>query len=257
MNLRKWSNILSLFLVLTVALSCPVWAAVAGKTFRIVLVPERNIFAQQRKYRVLCDHIRDRVPVTIRADVLKGYKEVLQALANGEAEGGFLGSFASDLSFVFVNPHTSAGYFYPLAILREKGIKDPAAFFSRIQLSGSHDAALWMVANGMADLGAAKNTIYEECVRDRADLKDGLEVLYRGGHYPDSTLVVAPRVPPEVREALRMVFLRMSGHNEGMVMLRKFGARRFVNALPEDYEDARRVVRDSGYDLAEIEILDR
>ncbi len=158
---------------------------------------------------------------------------------------------------VFVSPLTTSGYFFPLALLRRAGITEPGTFFSRVQFSGSHDAAIWMVANGMADLGAVKGTIFEESLLNRPDMKKKLKVLYKGGQFPDSTLMVAPGVPREVREALRTVFLRMADNPEGVASLRKFGARKFVRATREDYASVRSVVKECGYDLADLEIPKR
>ena len=153
-----------------------------------------------------------------------------------------------------VSPHTSAGYFFPLALLRKEGISEPAGYFSRTQFSGSHDAAVWMVANDIADMGAAKNTVYDELLERKPELTSRVEILYKGGHYPDATLCLKKETPTEIREALRTVFLGMSGHKDGLEVLKSFGANRFVSAAPDDFETVRKVVAESGYDLKKMKI---
>jgi phosphonate transport system substrate-binding protein len=298
--LKRWSKAAALILV-TLLVSVSVTQAANGKkTFRIVLVPERNIFEQQRKYQNLCDYTCKLLPMDIRFEVLKGYKEVLSAVKEGRADGAFMGSFVAaygidnygliplvrpvwpsgeshyrsyifkrsglpvtrDIatwkgrSFVFVGPHTSAGYFYPLSLLRSYGVKEPGEFFSRIQFAGSHDAAIWMVANDIADIGSAKNTIFKEFIKRKPELGEKIEILYADGHYPDSTLVVRADLPQEIREAMRTVFLRMDSGQEGQEVLKMFGALKFIKTSPDEYGEVRKVVRESGYKMSTMKVLD-
>jgi phosphonate transport system substrate-binding protein len=295
-----WSKAAALILVAMLASISVAQAANGRKNFRIVLVPERNIFEQQRKYRNLCDHACDLLSLDITFDVLKGYKEVLSAVKEGRADGAFMGSFVAaygidnygliplvrpvwpsgeshyrsyifkrsglpvtrDIatwkgrSFVFVGPHTSAGYFYPLSLLRSNGVKEPGEFFSRVQFAGSHDASIWMVANDIADIGSAKNTVFKEFIKRKPELGEKIEILYADGHYPDSTLVVRADLPQEIREAMRTVFLRMDSGQEGQEVLKMFGALKFIKTSPDEYSDVRKVVRESGYKMSTMKVLD-
>lgn len=155
--MKKFSKIAALILAVLLWGSYAAQASDGRKAFRIVLVPERNIFEQQRKYEVLCDYTCRLMPVDFSFEVLKGYKEVLSALDESRADGAFMGSYIATYgidnfsfiplfrpvwasgashyssyvfkrsglpvtrdietwrgkSFVFVGPHTSAGYFSP------------------------------------------------------------------------------------------------------------------------------------------------
>ncbi len=298
--MKRWIKAAALALAALLVMVPAAQAANEKKQFRVVLVPERNIFEQQRKYQNLCDYTCELLPLDITFEVLKGYKEVLQAMNEGRAEGAFMGSFVAaysidnygfiplvrpvwpsgeshyssyifkraglpitrDIStwkgrsFVFVSPLTSAGYFFPLSLLRSNGVRVPGEFFSRIQFSGSHDAAVWMVANDIVEIGAAKSTVYKEFIKRKPELGERVELLYTGGHYPDSTLVVRPEVPREIRETMRTVFIRMSSNQEGQEVLKMFGALKFVMASSEEYGDVRQVVKGSGYEIKKIRLLD-
>ncbi len=305
MNSQNGSKRLFARLTIFVLVIMSIWisaaqAASVKKSLRIVLVPERNIFEQQRKYRNLCDYACELLPMDIKFEVLKGYKEVLLAMKEGKADGAFMGSFLATYSidnygfiplvrpvwpsgeshyssyifkrsglpltrdistwkgrsFVFVGPHTSAGYFFPLSLLRRNGVKEPGEFFSRIQFAGSHDAAVWMVANEIADIGVAKNTIFKEFIERKPELGKKIEILYNGGHYPDSTLLVKAEMPEEVRETMRTVFLRMGSNPDGQEVLKMFGALKFVKTSSDEYGDVRQVVQESGYDIRNMRLLD-
>lgn len=297
--MKKFSKFAALALAVLLLGAYSAQAADGKKVFRIVLVPERNIFEQQRKYRMLCEYTCQLLPLDFSFEVLKSYKEVLSALKEGKADAAFMGSYIAtygidnygfipllrpvwasgashysscifkraDLSvtrdveswrgksFVFVGPHTSAGYFYPLYLLRKNGVKEPGEFFSRSQFAESHDAAIWMVANNMADLGAAKSTIFEETVKRKPDLGKKTEILYIEGKFPDSTLVVRGDLSLEIRESIRNVFLRMDSNPEGRVVLKMFGARRFIETTPNDFDEVRQVVDGSGFEIRNMGAL--
>ena len=63
--------------------------------------------------------------------------------------------------FVFVDKATTAGFLLPLAYFKKQGIKDYKAYFKEIYFSGTHEDAIQDVLNKKADIGAAKNTVFE------------------------------------------------------------------------------------------------
>ncbi len=300
--MKMWTKT-GIFVLVLALMAGSVFTALGAdgkKTLRIVVVPERNIFEQQRKYRRLCDYTCKVLPFKFNFEVLRGYRDVVLALKEGNADGAFMGSFVAaygidnygfvplvrpvwssgeshysscifkraDLpvtrdiatwegkSFVFVGPNTTAGYFFPLSLLRSAGVEVPDEYFSSTRFAGSHDAAVWMVANEMADLGAAKNTVFNEYTRRKPEIGKKVELLYTGGRYPDSTLVVRPEVPREIRESIRDVFLRMASQQEGQEVLKMFGALKFIETSSEEFGEVRQVVMESGYDIRNIGLME-
>ncbi len=160
-------------------------------------------------------------------------------------------------SFAFANRHTSAGFFYPLYLMRANGIKkDPWDFFSEMKQAGSHDAALWMVSNNLADIGAAKDTIFRETMRKNPELEDLIKVLYTGGKFPDATFAVISSMDPALRESLKQALLGMHNSPEGRKVLDKFGARKFIPSPREDYNAVLDVVAKAGFDINKITVVD-
>jgi len=299
--LKRWTRALATGLTvfgLSVFLSTSVVQAAEKdkETFLFALVPERNIFEQEKKYNILCEFLCDRLSGKVDFKVLPSYEDVMEQMVDGRVQGGVLGSFlaahsmakhgmiplvrpewlsgrshyssrvfkrtGTDLtqdvgswkgkSIAMVNRHTSAGFFYPLAILKENGIADADGFFSKIVFTGSHDAPVWMVARGLTDLGAAKDSIFEETLRKRPELGEKIEVLYSGGHFPDATFMVSPKVPSALREAITNAFLDMDSTFEGKKVLNRFGANRFILSSPGDYGDVQRVVKEAGFDIHDM-----
>ena len=108
-----------------------------------------------------------------------------------------------------------------------------------------------------ADIGAAKNTVFEGFTKRKPELRDKLEILYTGGYFPDSTLVVSADLPLEVRESIREVFLRMDSQQLGKEVLKMFGAKKFVRTTSDEYADVRQVVTGSGYNIKTLVILEK
>ena len=69
--------------------------------------------------------------------------------------------------FAFVDKATTAGYLLPLNYFKDKGIENYREYFSETYFTGTHEDAIYDVLNRRADIGAAKNTVF-----DRLALKD-------------------------------------------------------------------------------------
>jgi phosphonate transport system substrate-binding protein len=150
-----------------------------------------------------------------------------------------------------VNQVTTAGYLYPLALLRRSGYAgDPAKYFRAMPFTGSHDAAMLAVFNGEADLGACKNTVYDDQVRLHPEIGRALKVLAESAEVPSNGLGVRPGLDPALKTQVREALLAMQDREDGQRALRQFGAQRFVATSLGDYEPVFVMAREAGIDLA-------
>jgi phosphonate transport system substrate-binding protein len=150
-----------------------------------------------------------------------------------------------------VNKVTTAGYLYPLALLRKSGFEgDPEGYFKQLTFTGSHDAAILAVFNGEADFGACKNTVYDEFVRLHPEVQRAVTVLDESAEVPSNGLGVRPDLPPGVKEKLRAALLGMHATEDGQRALRQFQAQRFIETSQKDYEPVFTMARTAGLDLA-------
>ena len=111
----------------------------------------------------------------------------------------------------FVEKATTAGYIFPLAVLRENGITNLDGFFKEYFFTGSHDAAIKAVLNGKADGGAAKNTIYERVRREEPRVDRELVIIAESPRVPSNGLCVRKDLPPDVRNRLSNALLGLHG----------------------------------------------
>ncbi len=156
-----------------------------------------------------------------------------------------------------VNKVTTAGYLYPLDLLRRTGFAGkPEGYFSKVIFTGSHDAAILAVFNGEADVGACKNTVYDEFVRLHPEVARALTVLEESPHVPQNGLGVRADLPAELREQLREALVDMERSEEGKRALRRFQAQRFIPTTLADYEPVVAMARSAGIDLAQWPLRD-
>jgi phosphonate transport system substrate-binding protein len=149
-------------------------------------------------------------------------------------------------SIVFVDPATMEGYLFPLAFFEKHGVRDIHTFFHRMYFSGSHASAIFAVLDGRADIGAAKNTVFNNLVRNDPSIKQELEVLAMSPKVPEVTLCIKNEIAQNLRERLTNILLHMDKTEEGRKALRQFQALRFVSASKKDFgiiEEMARLAR--------------
>ncbi|HEX9049157.1 MAG TPA: phosphate/phosphite/phosphonate ABC transporter substrate-binding protein [Anaeromyxobacter sp.] len=149
----------------------------------------------------------------------------------------------------FVERATTAGYVFPLAWLREQGIRSPQGFFSEYYFTGSHDASVRAVLDREADVGAAKHSVFDRVRRDDPRVERELVILANSPPVPSNGLCVRQDMEPDLREALRRALLDLAGDATGGAVLARFGALRFVETSAEDYRPVFELARRAGIDL--------
>jgi len=138
-------------------------------------------------------------------------------------------------NIVFVDPATMEGYLFPLAFLRQHGVKDINRFFQRYYFSGSHVSAIFAVLDGRADIGAAKDTFYSNLVKSDPSIEQELEIIARSPKVPEVTLCIKSEIDQDLRERLGRVLLHMDKTPDGIKVLQRFKAIRFVESSKEDF----------------------
>lgn len=137
---------------------------------------------------------------------------------------------------VFVDKATTAGYIFPVAYLREQGVKNIRMYFEEYFYSGSHDAAISSVLDKKADVGAAKNTVYKFLADKNPRIGRELMVIAESIDFPSNALWLSRHVDQEIRIKLKKALLDMDNDVEGREVLHKFGAKRFVETSIDDYK---------------------
>lgn len=157
----------------------------------------------------------------------------------------------------FVERATTAGYVFPLAWLRENGVRSGAAFFGESWFTGSHDAAIQAVLDGKADVAAAKHTVHERMRAEDPRVDRELRVLAESPAVPSNGLCVRPSLPRGLQQKLRDALLGLDRDPDGAAVLQELGALRFVPASAEDYRPVAELAAKAGIDLKSYEYVNQ
>jgi phosphonate transport system substrate-binding protein len=135
----------------------------------------------------------------------------------------------------FVDKATTAGYVFPIAYFSEHGVKDIHTYFSEYYFTGSHDAAIYSVLEKKADIGCAKNTVFDLLARKDPRIKEDLVILAQSPEVPSNTLAVRKELAHGVKESLKRALIEMDKDPEGRNVIEQFGAVRFIETGKRDY----------------------
>jgi len=151
--------------------------------------------------------------------------------------------------FAFVDKATTAGYLLPLKYFKDSGIQDYRNYFSETYFTGTHEDAVYDVLNGLADIGAAKNTVFYRLASHDQRIIEELKVLARSPEVPENALALRSDINPSVREKLKRLLLEMHKDPAGQKALLKLGAARFIETTNSDYKPVFEYAAAAGVDL--------
>ncbi len=149
----------------------------------------------------------------------------------------------------FVEKATTAGYIFPLAYLKKSGVSDIDEFFSEYYFTGSHDASVHAVLEMDADVGAAKNTIYDRVRKDQPRVNTEIVILAESPKVPSNGLCVRKDLATGIKKKLKDVLLNIDKSPEGRAVLEKFGAIKFIETTVDDYKPVFDLVEKAGIDI--------
>ena len=112
--------------------------------------------------------------------------------------------------FAFVDRATTAGYLLPRAYFHQHGL-DFRTYLRESYFTGTHDDAIYDVLNRKADIGAAKNTVYEKLAAADKRIKNELIVLERSPDVPENGLAVRKDLEDTIKKKLKEALLGMYG----------------------------------------------
>ncbi len=151
--------------------------------------------------------------------------------------------------FAFVDKATTAGYLLPLEFFRNNGIGDYKAYFREAYFAGTHEDAIYDVLNRKADVGAAKNTVYERLANADGRITRDLLILARSPEVPENGLAVRGDLEDSIKDALKAALIGMDKDPAGREVLDAFGSRRFIATSDRDYQPVLDYARDARIDL--------
>ena len=152
--------------------------------------------------------------------------------------------------FAFVDRASTSGYLLPLVVFKEKGIRSYKSFLGEIYYTGTYEDAIYDVLNKKADIGAAKNTVFERLAEKDSRIKNELSILERSPDFPENGFAVRKNLDDVLKKKIKAALIGMNNDPAGAAILAKFGARRFIETTDDDYKPIYEYARELGLDLA-------
>jgi len=138
-------------------------------------------------------------------------------------------------TIAFVDRATATGFLFAIAYFKEHGIANPFSYFKEYYFTGSHDSALLSVLDGRADIGVVKSTIVRERIRREPLIENEISIIARSMPLPDVTLCLSKKLDSALRDKIKRILITMDRDPEGIKVLERLGASRFINASKEDF----------------------
>jgi phosphonate transport system substrate-binding protein len=152
--------------------------------------------------------------------------------------------------FAFVDKATMAGCLLPLEYFHEHGITEYRAFLKETYFAGTHEDVILDVLNGKADIGAAKNTVFQRMAKADPRIRKELAVLARSPDVPENALALRKDIDPSLRSRLKETLLKMHLEPDGIKVLERFGARQFAETTNQEYSVVVKYAETIGLNLA-------
>jgi len=151
--------------------------------------------------------------------------------------------------FVFVDRATTAGWLLPLYYFKTHGIENHRTWLKETYFAGTHEGAIYDVLERNADIGAAKNTVFDLLAKDDPRIYSELTILTRSPNVPENALCVRTSLDDALKTEIKETLLNMDQDIEGKVILKEFGVARFISTTEEDYDVVFDFAAEVGLDL--------
>jgi phosphonate transport system substrate-binding protein len=152
-------------------------------------------------------------------------------------------------NLALVDKATTAGSIFPLYYFKSFGIDNLSDLFANIFFAGSHDVAAWAVYTGEADVGGAKDHIYNALGEEYPDFREQMTTLVESPAVPSNCLAVRKDISPVLKLRIKGLLLNLEETEEGRQVLSRFGAKRFIVTTNEEYNTVHQMVDKLKIDL--------
>ena len=140
-------------------------------------------------------------------------------------------------AWAYNEPMSHSGYNVVRHFMAGQGIH--GGFFGPVVESGSHQASIDLIVNGVVDGSAIDSTVLAAILRRHPELESLLRVVQTIGPSPAPPWVMRSTLAWDLRDALRTQFATMHESAEGLAILHSAGVKRF-DAVDDRHYDAIR-----------------
>ncbi|MCA9255024.1 MAG: PhnD/SsuA/transferrin family substrate-binding protein [Phycisphaerales bacterium] len=141
-------------------------------------------------------------------------------------------------AFGYNDEYSNAGFAVPASMLADMG--ESLDYFGRVIRTGSHEASIHKVAVGEVDAACVSSQILDFDLFNNDPDARAVRIIERIGPEGAPPVVVSAKVPSELEEEIRRIFLGMHEDPRGRVILARSLLQRFVEVPDSNYDSIRR-----------------
>lgn len=150
----------------------------------------------------------------------------------------------SEVSFAFGDINSTSGSLVPSVELRSRGVftDENTHDFESILYTGSHDATGQSIQNKHIDAGAIDSAYFYSLVKQGKLDESKFRVIWKSEPLFQYPWAVASDIDDDTIKLIQDTFVAIDDEE----ILRGFGATGFTIATDEDYEEVRKILRETG-----------
>jgi phosphonate transport system substrate-binding protein len=144
-------------------------------------------------------------------------------------------------TIAFVDPTSSSGYIYPMALLIQSGLvknRDPKTFFRDVVFGGAHDAVMRALVNGHVDAIASFDLAREQYLKDKAE-RERIVFVAETAPIPEAGIAARDGLPPETFARVRAALVSIRGPAYADLLKRLYDIDGFEPAEDREYDPVR------------------
>jgi phosphonate transport system substrate-binding protein len=144
-------------------------------------------------------------------------------------------------TMAFVDPTSSSGYIYPMALLIQRGLvknRDPKTFFREVVFGGAHDAVMRALVNGHVDAIASFDLAREQYLKDPAE-RERIVFVAETVPIPEAGIAAREGLPADTFARVRAALISIRGPAYTDLLRRLYDIDGFEPAEDREYDPVR------------------
>ena len=143
-------------------------------------------------------------------------------------------------TFVFVDPLSNSGKYYPTYLLQQMG-ESAETFFKEYNYSYAHDTSIRAVAEEIVDAAAVDSLIWNYMEKNNSTVAKATRIINVSLPYGIPPIVVRPGLKKDLKDKLKRILLDMHLDSRGKEILKKMGIEKFVEIGDSNYNSIREI----------------
>jgi phosphonate transport system substrate-binding protein len=265
---------------------------VTPSVFRVGVLPDENVEVLHQRYMPLLNYLSEKTSIEYKLVIPASYSDLVQQFRNDQLDMAYFGGFTfiqayeffgaqalvmreldtqftslflvrydnqadeladfKDKTFSFGNKLSTSGHLMPRHFMKVEKQIIPEKYFAEVQYSGAHDKTVYLICDGVVDLGVVNSEIFKSMLHDGRLQNCNVRVLWETPPYPDYVWSVHESLNAGVKTKIRDAFLDLDINNEShREILQAMGARSFLPVNNRKFLPLKTVAE--SLDMLEIE----